>query len=103
MPLATVDLAAYETTNVALRRWGDRDKASRLLERVLAIAEDGRLVRIDRPLAIEVEKLAFEYEISAYDAAYVAAARLLSAPLASCDVRDLINPGLAQLPTDLVR
>jgi predicted nucleic acid-binding protein len=101
--LATLDLALYETTNVALVRWGDPDTAARLAKRVWAIAEFGTLVRVGPQLGDEVAKLAVEQSLSAYDAGYVAGARKLGVTLASCDQRDLVRPGLAQLPSSLTK
>jgi len=99
--LVTIDLAVYEVTNVAEVRWRDPAAAERLRERVWLIATYGRLVRIDRALAGAAARITREHRISAYDAAYVAAAQALAAPLASCDERDLVGRGLATLPTEL--
>ena len=41
---------------------------------------------------------ALTHDLSAYDAAYVAAAAAAGAQLVSCDVRDLVSKALAQLP-----
>lgn len=100
--LATSDLALYETTNVATSRWRDHDAAARLRERIWTIAELGILIRVDRQLGDEIARLAAEHDLSAYDAAYVAGAQRLGAILASCDQCDLVEPGLARLPTPLV-
>lgn len=100
--LATLDLAVYEAVNVAIRRWQDIDAAFRLRERIFAIERFGVLVRVDGSLAATAESLASEHGISAYDAGYVAAARHLQAPLASCDYRDLVGKGLAQAPGALL-
>ena len=100
--LATLDLAVYELTNVAELRWRDPEAGARLRERVWAIAELGALVRVDRELADHVAALVARHAISAYDAAYVAAAERLGAPLASCDERDLVSRALARLPRDLL-
>lgn len=100
--LATIDLAAYEVTNVAEVRWRDRAAAERLRERVWIIAANGLLIRVDPDLADATAAIARAHGLSAYDAAYVAAARHLGAPLASCDQRDLIRPGLAAPPGQLV-
>jgi predicted nucleic acid-binding protein len=101
--LATLDLALYETTNVAVGRWKDSDAATRLAKRLWAIAEFGTLVRVDDGLGADVVRVADEHTLSAYDAGYVAAARKLGVPLASCDERDLVRSGLAQLPSALIR
>ena len=100
--LATIDLAAYEVVNVAERRWRDPAASARLRQRLWAIAELGVLVRADAELTERTAELARAHQLSAYDAAYVAAARRLSLPLASCDQRDLVARGLAQLPSALV-
>lgn len=99
--LATIDLAVYEVTNVAETRWGSPAAAERLRERIWLIATYGQLVRVDRALADAAGQLARTHALSAYDAAYLAAAHQLGAELASCDHRDLVGPGLAELPGNL--
>lgn len=100
-PLATLDLAFYEVTNVAVRAWRDPRAALRLRERVTSVAEDGGLVRADFALMADAATLAEEQGISVYDAAYVVAARYSGSQLVSCDVRDLVRRGLARLPRDV--
>ncbi|MGA2929784.1 MAG: type II toxin-antitoxin system VapC family toxin [Solirubrobacteraceae bacterium] len=100
--LGTLELAAYELTNVAEVRWRDPAAGRRLRERVWAIAELGALVRVDRALAERTAELTRQNMISAYDAAYVAGAERIGAPLASCDERDLVSRGLANLPQKLL-
>lgn len=100
--LGTLELAAYELTNVAEVRWRDPEASQRLRERVWAIAELGALVRVDRALAERTAELARQHGISAYDAAYVAGGERVGAPLASCDQRDLVSRGLARLPKALL-
>jgi predicted nucleic acid-binding protein len=97
-PLATLDLAFYEVTNVAVRSWRDQPSARRLRSRVTAVADDAGLVRVDVHLLEDAAAIADEHDISVYDAAYVAAARAVSGRLVSCDVRDLVSRGLAVLP-----
>jgi predicted nucleic acid-binding protein len=99
-PLATIDLAVYEVTNVAEVRWRDPAAGDRLRARIWLIASYGRLVRVDRPLAEHTAEIARMRQLSGYDAAYVAAADALGVTLASCDERDLVGPGLAALPQD---
>lgn len=96
--LLTLDLAFYEVTNVAVRSWGDEQAAARLRAVVTAISAGGGLVRVDDALAAAAASLALEHELSAYDAAYVAATRARTATLVSCDMRDLVDPGLAITP-----
>jgi predicted nucleic acid-binding protein len=100
--LATLDLAAYDLVNVAEVRWRDAEAGRRLRERVWAIAELGTLLRVDLTLAERTAGLSNQHAISAHDAAYVAGAERLGAPLASCDQRDLVSRGLARLPQQLL-
>ena len=99
--VATIDLALYETTNVAIARWKDPAAAARLRARIWMIAELGTLVRVDATLSEAIAQLAVENRLSAYDAAYVAGSRRLGVVLASCDQRDLVGAGHAQLPSAL--
>lgn len=97
-PLATVDLAFYEVTDVAIRAWHDPAAARRLQGVVSALEDDGGLVRCDESLLAAAAELATKHGLSAYDAAYVAAAARIGARLVSCDLRDLVSPGLALSP-----
>lgn len=97
--LATLDLALYETTNVAIQRWRDQDAAQRLRQRIWSIAEYGALVRVDARLGDAIADLAGTTQLSGYDAAYLAGARRLGLQLVSCDVHDLVEPGHAHLPS----
>ena len=98
-PVATLDLAYYEVANAAIRAWDDPAKARRLRGLVTALADDGGLVRVDEALAAAAADLASEHGLSAYDAAYVAGAAAAGARLVSCDLRDLVRPGLAVTPS----
>jgi predicted nucleic acid-binding protein len=100
-PLATLDLAFYEVTNVAVRAWRDVSAAHRLRERVAAVAGDGGLVRANAGLLADAAALGDDHRISVYDAAYVVAARVARGELVSCDVRDLVSHGFARLPRDV--
>ena len=102
-PLASLDLAYYEVTNVAIRSWRDDSAAGRLRSRVSAVADDGGLVRADESLLEAAAGIADEHGISVYDAAYVAAARHSAGQLVSCDVRDLVSRGLAVLPGEALK
>lgn len=100
--ISTLDLAFYEVTNVAVRAWRDPSEAPRLRAAVAAIAREDGLIRIDEALAAAAAELAHEHDLSAYDAAYVAGAAVAGARLVSCDVRDLVGPGLAVTPSQAV-
>jgi len=99
-PLATLDLAFYEVSTVAVRAWRDHSAAHRLRERVAAVADDGGLVRVEASLLARAAVIAEEHGVSVYDAAYVAAARGWGGQLVSCDLRDLVSRGPARLPRD---
>lgn len=99
--IATLDLAYYETSNVASRVWRNPEAASRLVDLVNLIENDGGVVRANAILTSEAISIASEHGITTYDAAYVAAARSVGAQLVSCDVRDLVSKGLAVLPDDV--
>lgn len=99
-PIATLELAFYEVTNVAVRAWDDLSAARRLRGVVSALEHDGGLVRCDEALVGAAAEIAEERGLSAYDAAYVAAAATLGARLVSCDLRDLVSRGLALSPAD---
>lgn len=100
--LATLDLALYEVANVAAVRWRDPDAAVRLRERISAIADYGELVRADRSLIEDATRLATQHSLSIYDAAYLAGADRLTAPLASCDRHGPVGAGHARSPHDLL-
>ena len=100
VPLATLDLAYYEVSNVAIRAWRDLDAARRLRGLVRALADDGGLLRVDEALVGEATVIAERHGLSVYDAAYVAGARTAGAELVSCDLRDLVGRDLAVTPEE---
>lgn len=98
--LGTLDLARYEAANVTIRQWRD-PVATGIVQRMIdVISDDGGLVRVDSALAVHMSELAERHGLSAYDAAYVAAAARVGATLVSCDVRDLVAPGHAITPQE---
>jgi len=99
---ATLDLAYYEVANVALRAWNDAAAAGRLRELIGALADDAGLVRVDSALIAAAIELAETHTLSAYAAAYVAAARLTGFQLVSCDIRDLVSQELALAPAEAI-
>jgi predicted nucleic acid-binding protein len=96
--LATLDLARYEVTNVAVRAWSAPGAVAPLLRILDRIAADGGVVESSARLIAHAAELAEDHAISVYDAAYVAAAAEAGCRLVSCDVRDLVSKGLAVLP-----
>ncbi len=99
--LATLDLARYEVANVAVRAWRDASQVAGLLEAVDRISDDGGITSATTTLLSRAAELAEQHAISVYDAAYVAAASQVGASLISCDIRDLVNKGLARSPAEV--
>lgn len=95
-PLSALDLTFYEVANVAARK-GVPDEARRLARLIVSRCR-GSLVTVDQDFATEAAELATEHRLTAYDAAYVAAARRHGWTLVSADIRDLVSKGLAVTP-----
>lgn len=96
-PLAAIDLTLYEVANVVGVRDGKPD-AAKALGRVLHRRCRNRIVTFDAELLDASLELAAKYGLSAYDAAYVAAAHRTGWQLVSIDIRDLVSKGLAVTP-----
>ena len=96
--LATLDLSRYEVTNVAIRAWRAPGSVAPLLSAIDRIAEDGGVLASETGLLTRAAELAERHSISAYDAAYAAAAIEMGLRLISCDKRDLVSRRLATLP-----
>lgn len=96
--LTTLDLARYEVTNVAIRAWRAPKLVTPLLEAIERISDDGGVLLSTNTLLSRAAQLAEEHSLSAYDAAYVAAAAQTGGTLVSCDIRDLVSKGLAGTP-----
>ena len=98
-PLGALDLTLYEIANVVGVVKGQSEIATRIC-RTLLKRSAGRLARVDEALAEQAIALATEHRLTAYDAAYVAAARKYNWTLVSVDLKDLVEPGLAATPDD---
>ncbi len=96
-PLAALDLTLYEVANVVGVRYRDPAGAKAVASVVRRRSRD-RLVPLDPELFDAALALAAEHGLSAYDAAYVAAARRNGWALVSIDLRDLVSKGLAVTP-----
>jgi predicted nucleic acid-binding protein len=96
-PLAAIDLTLYEVANAVGVRDGKPD-AARALAQILRRRCRDRIVALDAELLDVTLEMAAEYELSAYDAAYVAAARRTGWQLVSIDICDLVSKGLAVTP-----
>ncbi len=96
-PVAALDLTLYETANVVGTRWGEPEEARRLCRSIVARCGD-RLVNVDVDLIASAVGVAAEHGLTAYDAAYVAAARRQGWTLVSADIVDLVSKELAVAP-----
>lgn len=96
--IATLDLARYEVTNVAVRAWRAPESVAPLLAAIERLADDGGVLTSTSTLLARAAELAERHTISVYDAAYAAAAGDAGHRLVSCDERDLVSKGLAALP-----
>lgn len=96
-PTVALDLTLYEVANAVGVRMGAGDRA-RWLSGVILNRCDDRLHRVDTELMDFAVEIASEHGLTAYDAAYVAAARQNGWTLVSADVADLVSKGLAVAP-----
>ena len=97
LELAALDLTLYEAANAVGVRMGRTRRAQRLVQLVVARCGD-RLARVGPDLLADATEIAAEHRLSAYDTAYVAAARHNGWQLVSIDIRDLVSKGLAVTP-----
>jgi predicted nucleic acid-binding protein len=95
--LAVLDLTLYEVANVVARKYRQPEDARKLSQLILRRCH-GQAVRIDVGLIDDIVDLVAEHDLTAYDAAYVAAARRNGWQLVSADIRDLVSKGLAVAP-----
>jgi len=95
--LAALDLTLYEVANVMGPRKG-RPREGRVLLRLIERRCGENLVAVDTELVESAMEVAAEHGLTAYDAAYVAAAKRNGWTLVSADVADLVSKGLAVTP-----
>jgi predicted nucleic acid-binding protein len=96
-PVAAMDLTFYEVANVMGTRRKQPGEARYLLQ-VLATRCGGDVVTVDADLIDSAVGLSSKHGLTAYDAAYVAAARRHGWTLVSADIADLVSKGLAVAP-----
>jgi predicted nucleic acid-binding protein len=97
VPVTALDLTFYEVANVVGSRWRRPDLA-RELSRTIQLRCDGRIAAVEADLLETAISIASEHGLSAYDAAYAAAARRCGCALVSTDIADLVSKGLAVTP-----
>ena len=95
--LSALDLTLYEVANAIGVKQGDASEASRVNRLLLRCCRD-RVFAADVELVDAALQIAAEHGLTAYDAAYVAAARRHGLTLVSADIRDLVSKRLAVTP-----
>ncbi len=95
--LAALDLTLHEVGNAIGVKRGNVREATNVIRLLLACCRD-RVVSADAELAGSALEIASEHGLTAYDAAYVAAARRNGWTLVSADIADLVSKGLAVAP-----
>lgn len=99
--LAALDLTLFEVGNVAIRSWRSLIRAREVTE-LVEIAAAGNLERVDGETVCATVSDADVHGLSSYDAAYVTVALRRGWTLVSCDHRDLVRPGHAVTPDDVI-
>ncbi len=95
--LAALDLTLYEVVNVIAGKRGQPREAEQLGRFILSRCE-GSTERVDAGLMAATTEIVAEHRLTAYDAAYVAAARRNDWTLVSTDIADLVSKGFAVAP-----
>jgi len=95
--LAALDLTMHEIGNAIGVKRGNLREAGNVIRLLLACCRD-RVVSADEKLAVSALEIASEHGLTAYDAAYVAAARRYGWTLVSADIADLVSKDLAVAP-----
>lgn len=95
--VAALDLTLFELANAVAVKMRQPQRARWLFDLVAVRCAD-RLVRVDAELLTAAIETAERHGLTAYDAAYVAAARRNGWQLVSLDLRDLVSKGLAVTP-----
>jgi predicted nucleic acid-binding protein len=95
--LNALDLTLYEIANAVGVRRSDPRTASKI-HRLLQVSCRDRILPVDRDLLESTLAIAAEFGLTAYDAAYVAAAKRYDWTLVSVDIADLVSKGLAVTP-----
>jgi predicted nucleic acid-binding protein len=95
--LAALDLTFYEVANVMGPKKG-QPREGRVLSRLIAKRCGENVIAIDPDLVDSALEIAAEHRLTAYGAAYVAAARRHGWTLVSTDIADLVSKGLAVAP-----
>lgn len=93
--VAALDLTLYEIANVIGVRKREPHEARYMSELIIKRCRYGALVEADPALTDLAVSIAGEHGLTAYDAAYVAAANSSGWKLVSTDLADLVSKDLA--------
>jgi predicted nucleic acid-binding protein len=96
-PLAALDLTLYEVANVMGPKKGQPEEGRFLLKLIETRCRES-ILAADPNLLESTLEVAAKHGLTAYDAAYVAAARRHGWTLVSADIADLVPKGLAVAP-----
>jgi predicted nucleic acid-binding protein len=96
-PLAALDLTLYEVAN-AVGSKRKQPTEGRFLLKLIQARCGNALLPVDADLIDSALDVSNEHGLTAYDAAYVAAARRHGWTLVSADIADLVSKGLAVAP-----
>ena len=99
--LCALDLTLYEVANAIGVKQGNAEEAGRVNCLLLRSCRD-RILPVEAELLDSTLRIAGEKGLTAYDAAYVAAAGRYGWQLVSTEIRDLVSKGLAITPDDAV-
>jgi len=97
VPVAALDLTLYEVSNALGARRGQIEAAKSLC-RLISQRCRNDLLNVDVDLVDAALGVSRRYGLTAYDAAYVAAAERTGWTLVSTDIADLVSNGLAVTP-----
>jgi predicted nucleic acid-binding protein len=97
-PVAALDLTFYEVANAVGVNQGNAEKAAHLARLIAKRCRRGSVVAADPSLLHIAVSFATDHRLTAYDAAYVAAANSNGWTLVSADIADLVSQGLAVTP-----
>lgn len=95
--LGALDLTLYEVGNAIGVKQGRATEAGKVLRLIDRCCRD-RIHAVGPELLEAALDLAGEHDLTAYDAAYVAASRRFGLTLVSTDIADLVSRGLAVTP-----
>jgi predicted nucleic acid-binding protein len=97
LPTAALDLTLYEVTNILGARKRQHGLAESVCRSILERCDE-HVACVDAQLVEMTVNVIAEHDLTAYDAAYVAAARRHDWTLVSTDLKDLVDRGLAVTP-----